>query len=404
MSEGARRRLTSFEVSDHNLHKVSLSYSEVKEPAVTPFSALAKVMPKQFVSMSAENLSRLPEKSVDGEEKVYKGPVKHSLMWWLSGMLHPDAQFRKLATRDDKDHLHKTLGILSVCSFIYRYGYVYNVKGNLGFEGTVLDWTTMFIHTALAFSAIIFRVPERRLDAKPMVIYEEYRQHAMVFTNRCLWVYMFAVLFPTAPLWAVPVCVCVHHYQADRVTDKWGSGSTAVRANTDKATADATAAAAASGSGSSSASANVPTFYQRIGMMYSFYQFLAVASHILPNARLADMAYNAIIAIQSSAFMMTLYRKKIVRGRTHVVVYSSCLLLSAYHILRVTDWYKIALVVCAFALRVNLPRGWSNKYLIWVAFLLAECWGPDMWYNWPAYQLALTAKLASIRIAGAVAA
>ena len=56
--------------------------------------------------------------------------------------------------------------------------------------------------------------------------------------------------------------------------------------------------------------------------MYSYYQFLAVASHILPNARLADLAYNAIIAIASSAFMMTLYRKRIIRGMSHMVMVS----------------------------------------------------------------------------------
>jgi len=46
------------------------------------------------------------------------------------------------------------------------------------------------------------------------------------------------------------------------------------------------------------ASGSVPDFFKRIGYLYSFYQFLAVASHILPMDRLADMAYNAIIAIQ----------------------------------------------------------------------------------------------------------
>jgi len=39
--------------------------------------------------------------------------------------LHKDANFKKLATREDPYHVHKTLGILSVCSFVYRYGYVY---------------------------------------------------------------------------------------------------------------------------------------------------------------------------------------------------------------------------------------------------------------------------------------
>ena len=50
--------------------------------------------------------------------------------------------------------------------------YVYNVQGNLGLDGKPIDWATMIIHTLLAFSSILFRVPKKRLKAKPMVIYE----------------------------------------------------------------------------------------------------------------------------------------------------------------------------------------------------------------------------------------
>jgi len=89
----------------------------------------------------------------------------------------------------------------------------------------------------------------------------------------------------------------------------------------------------------------------------------------LPNTRLADLGFNTIIAIQSSAFLMTLYRKRIIRGRTHMVVYSLCLLVSAYHMVRLMGAESSALVVAAFALRVNLPRKWSNKYGIWILFL-----------------------------------
>ncbi len=223
----------------------------------------------------------------------------------------------------------------------------------------------MIVHTLLAFSSIIFRVPAKRIDTKPMVIYEEYRQHAMVFTHRCFAVYTCAVLFPESPRWFVPSVVCLHHYLADRITAKHGSGSTAVRANPSLNKKD-------------ESTGLVPDIFKSIGYLYSFYQFLAVASHILPTTRLADMAYNAIIAIQSSAFMMTLYRKRIVRGRTHVLVYSGCLALSAFHICRMLSLSSLLLVVFAFALRVNLPRGWSNKYLIWTLFLLTDSWGTEV--------------------------
>lgn len=329
MSTKQRVRLSSFEVSDHNLHKAEFTFSEVKR------------------TKSEEDFGLKDGKP---EDKPLK---KGSFMWFFRGMLHPEAKISKLSTYEDPDFIHKSLGISSLISFIYRYGYVYPKTGTLGFTGTYMDWVTMAIHTCLAFSSILFRVPEKRIDHKPMVIYEEYRQHAMVFSARCTSVFACAILYPDSPRWFVPTVVCLHHMMADRITAKHGTGSTAVRANSDKP------------------GSQVPDYYKKIGLLYSFYQFLAVASHILPNPLLADLAYNAIIAIQSSAFMMTLYRKRIIRGRTHVVVYSSCLLLSAFHILRLIGWAAYILVLCAFALRVNVPRGYNNKYFIWITFLVS---------------------------------
>ena len=177
----------------------------------------------------------------------------------------------------------------------------------------------MSVHTLLAFSSIIFRVPSKRIASKPMIIYEEYRQHAMVFTARCFFVFAACILWPSEsggsctekssmlhsisewvanewgprPTYVVPLVVMVHHLLADLITSRHGNGSTAVRATSDKATAVVTS-----------------KMYKQVGKFYSFYQFLAIGSHIfVQEPHLADMAFNAIIAIQSSAFMMTLVSK-----------------------------------------------------------------------------------------------
>lgn len=279
--------------------------------------------------------------------------------------LHKNARISKLATKEDPNHLHKTLGILSVVSFIYRYAYCYNVYGSLNFNGQnatprdrFLDWMTMLVHTGLAFSSIIFRVPRKRITGKPMVIYEEYRQHAMVFTARCFLVFAIAYLFPDGPSWYPPVAVMCCHLLADRITSIHGTkGNTAVRA-TQRAM-------------------KISNFYKYVGKLYSLYQFLAIGSHILPNERLADLAFNAIIAIQSSAFMMTLYRKRIIRGRTHMVVYATCLIVSGFHICRLIGWWSTGLVCVAFLLRINSPRDMplmNNKYVIWSIFLVLAHW------------------------------
>ena len=265
-------------------------------------------------------------------------------------------------TREDPIHLHKTLGILSVLNFFYRYGYCYLSTGTLGYNGKegnkhlyILDWLTMLIHTCLALSSILFRVPRKRISNKPMVIYEEYRQHAMVFTVRCLVVFAIVTTFPTAPGWCTPVAVMACHLLADRITSIHGTaGNTAVRATAKHA--------------------KLSPFYQVVGKLYSLYQFLAIGSHVLPNDRLADLAFNAIIAIQSSAFMMTLYRKRIIRGRTHMVVYAFCLLISGFHIVRLIGWWSCVLVTVTFLLRIKTPRAWSNKYVCWSIFLIMSNW------------------------------
>ena len=74
--------------------------------------------------------------------------------------VHRDAKITKLATNEDPHHIHKTLGAIALASFAYRYGWVYPAKGTLGFDGPTapahnqfVDWATMLVHTALAFSA-----------------------------------------------------------------------------------------------------------------------------------------------------------------------------------------------------------------------------------------------------------
>ena len=56
---------------------------------------------------------------------------------------------QKLFTVEDPHMLHKVLGLLSVLSFIYRYGFVYPRTGTLGFDGDVFDWATIAVWAQL---------------------------------------------------------------------------------------------------------------------------------------------------------------------------------------------------------------------------------------------------------------
>jgi len=84
-------------------------------------------------------------------------------------LLHEDAEVGKLFSREDPLNLHKTLGLLAIASFTYRYGFVFQARGDLGFDGTIFDWVTMGLHLALSLSSVIFHVPAKRIAKKPMM-------------------------------------------------------------------------------------------------------------------------------------------------------------------------------------------------------------------------------------------
>ena len=126
-------------------------------------------------------------------------------------------------------YLHKTLGLLSLVSFVYRYLVVFALRGDLGFTGSLFDHVTMGLHFALSCSSIIFHVLQHRIFNKPMIIWEEYRLHAIAFTLRCVSVYLFEVFTPSAwrgttmhRLLFFPV-VLSRHLVVDEITRRYGS-------------------------------------------------------------------------------------------------------------------------------------------------------------------------------------
>jgi hypothetical protein len=182
-----------------------------------------------------------------------------------------------------------------------------------------------------------------------MIIWEEYRLHAIVFSVRCLSVYLFGLIRPFQDtilerILLVAV-VLSHHVVADWITQKYGSkdGVTTVRVD-DKHSTDITA----------------------VLRFYAFYQFSALASHLQPNARLSDLGFNTLIAIQSSAFLMTLYRKSIITSNVHAFWYTFCLVISLYHIfMNCGCLLFFARLSAAYYLRTEMKL---NKYVLWIGF------------------------------------
>jgi len=137
---------------------------------------------------------------------------------------------KKLVTKEDPIYLHKILGIYSLASYILRYAYYLPKQGNLGFEGSYFDTFSICMHIGLAVSSMIFEVLRHRILKRPLVIWKEYRLHAIVFTLRCTSVYFFALFWQYkgyemhtdfTHLCLAPL-VLFHHYLADEITRRWG--------------------------------------------------------------------------------------------------------------------------------------------------------------------------------------
>lgn len=260
---------------------------------------------------------------------------------------------RKLFTKEDPQNLHKTFGILVLLSFFYRYGVCYRRSGNLEFNGSIFDWVTILVHLGLSTSSLIFIVLPKRIRHKPLIIWEEYRLHAILFTLKASSGYFFNQLFPhslkgtnTEQFVLYSVMMCIHLF-VDEITRRHGStdGTTTVRVSKRLG------------------------FFPTLGLRaYSTYQILASCSLLSPGARLGDLGYNTYIAIQSSAFLMTLFRKSLISAKVHAAIYGGCLVLSLYVMFQSMNFLPFIMFgMMAACLRFGLRM---DKYLLWALYSL----------------------------------
>lgn len=262
---------------------------------------------------------------------------------------------KKLFSKEDQNFIHKIFGFLSLLSFIYRYCYVLPTTGGLGFGGaTPFDWATLGVHFFLSFSSLIFHVVERRIVSNPLIIYQEYRLHAIVFTLRAVLISIFGWyqhLLPgnTGRVALGVLMVCIHSL-VDYITVLYGTpGITTVRVNND---------------------GKIP----EIKLFFAFYQVLAMSTHVVIDPMLCDLGWNSAIAIQSSAFLMTLKRKSLIRSKTHFFWYGLALLLSMLDIYIIKGPIFCLVIAAVFYVKVKTNM---NKYVMWTLFALGYYYVQD---------------------------
>lgn len=239
----------------------------------------------------------------------------------------------KLVTSDDRYHVHKTLGALALASFAWHYLLEWPRHGALN-----AGWLAIGLHVALSCSAIQFRVPQKRIERWPTMIWEEYRLHAIVFSFR-------APVVAALDGWLRVLCIGAVHMAADHVTKLYGKpGNTTVRGDHSRAKSP------------------------RILWMtrsYAVYQYLALASHLVGKNSM-DLAYNAFIAVQSSAFCMTLHRKGLITWKGHAVTYLICIVVSGLFIIQSLDRWQLAMaLLCGYLRTQGAP-----KYPLWLGYTI----------------------------------
>lgn len=89
----------------------------------------------------------------------------------------------RLVTKDDATHIHKTLGLSCLISFVYRF--VNAGPSDMKFTSSNGTFVMILVHALLSTSSLIFKIPARRINGGYR-IWPEYRLHSIVFACRSL--------------------------------------------------------------------------------------------------------------------------------------------------------------------------------------------------------------------------
>lgn len=259
---------------------------------------------------------------------------------------------QKLFTGEDKFNVHKTLGMLCLSNFIYRYSY-WLLYGTLGYETTtIMNTLTISAHMALSSTSLFFHVLSRRMKTKPLIIYKEYQLHTILFTFRSVVWYFVPKFYKGLDI--LPIGLLIIHALVDTTSYFYGTeGMTTVRVQ--------------------NRSKNIMTILYR--RLFSFYQILAIATFLSATEyNLVNTSFNFLIAIQSSTFLMTLVRKNLIHPYTHLAIYGFCLVLSTAHMYQNYDKNIFFGALIVFLFRTQSV----NKYMLWFGFYFVHLILPNI--------------------------
>ena len=262
----------------------------------------------------------------------------------------------KLITHEDKFHIHKSMGLISIVNYFYLlFDFIYSgADANMSLRSVnggfiALTW----IHSILSLSSLQFLIPRTRTGILPM-IWQEFRAHSIVFAVRSfLIINLMYYLFYDASNHATilsPRAISVR-LAIVLLAMKLADISTGYLRENHKETTTATMPYW------SYCPARLQTV---IKYFYTHSQFMATIVCLF-----GTIPYILAIAfpIQIASFLMTLVRKNIISAFWYHMLYGNSLLI--VYLVNIRDKYLYLVIVLGITLiylRVNLK---VNKYVLW---------------------------------------
>ena len=255
----------------------------------------------------------------------------------------------KMITKEDAFHVHKTLGFLVLCSYVFRltqYG-----SADMGFATKpYLTFPTILLHLSLNLSSFEFQIPPRRI-VSGYRIWPEYRFHSLVFLSRSLAIMALNYLEQVNgwdPKYTVNfIIVIVSMMSADAGSAYFGA-SKSIR------------------------QLEVPNY---VRYFFSAMQFYATAQCMFGLRRMS-VHFLFVIIIQGNAFLMTVRRKNLASHNGLIAIYGIALvggaLIGLYELsLASASARMIATATAGLVILLRLGplpatlASIQNKYFLW---------------------------------------
>lgn len=262
-------------------------------------------------------------------------------------------QAHRLVTHEDAAilHMHKILGALCLGNFTYRMWNWYNF-GTLGFDSSYWTLGWIVIHALLHISSFQFIIPNRR-NRVYNIIWPEMRIHSMLFAYRSLlvmlimWFYDRGIADERIMYLRGPVVIGTM-ILADATTRYYKVGDTTMRNNPYPDYAPS-------------------WFIKAHNLFYSISQVFATINMLFKGT---DLAFLALIPIQTAPFCMTLVKKGIINQAGWHLYYTIALFINYRYALCNTIQINIRYLVMFFVMGRFVFN--SNKYVLWSMIILAQ--------------------------------